>query len=266
MSIGEKTPPAKPNAASGTVSRALQVLTYVADADGPVSVKDVADTLGLAASTAHRLLNLLKDDGFVSGNPASRTYDIGPQFYRVAARLTNRVGLLNIARDAVRDIASRYDETVLFGLYLPGERAMSFVARGDGNKALTYRIEMNTPLSLVWGASGKALLAHLPDDEIARILSDEGPAPATGLHTPDFDTLMHELRAVRLNGFCISKGEKLPGALGVAAAVFGPSGVVGSLCMTSPAEHFGDHDVTKTGEEIADSASRLSHDLGAKRQ
>lgn len=264
MSNKEKTTREKLSANTGTVSRALQLLTYLADADGAVTVKDAAIALGLAASTTHRLLNLLKEDGFVSGNPANRSYDIGPQFYRVAARLTNRMGLVNLARDAVQDIAAQYNETVLFGLYLPNERAMSFAARGDGQKALTYRIEMNAPLSLVWGASGKALLAHLPEDEIARILSEEGPAPATGQNTPDFDSLIIELRAVRRNGFCISKGEKLPGALGIAAPVFGPDGVVGSLCLTSPAADLGDRNVTDLGEEIAARADRLSHDLGAK--
>lgn len=264
MSNDTKITREKASTNTGTVSRALQLLTYLADAEGSVTVKDAAKAVGLAVSTTHRLLNLLKEDGFVSGNPANRSYDIGPQFYRVAARITNRMGLVNIARDAVQDIAAQYNETILFGLYLPNERAISFAARADGKKALTYRVEMNTPLSLVWGASGKALLAHLPEDEIARILNEEGPAPVTGQKSPDFDKLIIELRSVRRNGFCISNGEKLPGALGVAAPVFGPGGVVGSICMTSPIADVGDRNVTLLGEEIAARAEQLSHDLGAK--
>lgn len=265
MTNKDKVIPEKTGATSGTVSRALQVLTYLADADEAVTVKEAAAALGLAASTTHRLLNLLKDDGFVSGNTANRSYDVGPQFYRIAARLTNRVGVVNIAQNTVQDMAAYYDETVLFGLYLPNERAMSFAARGDGKKALTYRIEMNTPISVVWGASGKALLAHLPEDEIAVILSQEGPAPATGRLPPDFDALVIELRAIRRNGFSVSISEKLPGARGIAAPVFGPDGVIGSLCLTSPADRVNDQDLTRIGEEIAATADRLSHDLGARR-
>ena len=51
---------------TGTVSRALQLLAVLAESNGPVTVKQVSEQMGLAPSTAHRLLNLLRKDDFVA--------------------------------------------------------------------------------------------------------------------------------------------------------------------------------------------------------
>src|SRR3546814_17953392 len=72
------------------------------------------------------------------------------------------------------------DLTVLLGRYVAADRALNFVYRADGNQRLTYQIDLHRPLSLYWGASGKAILALLPDDAIEHILRLEGASPASG--------------------------------------------------------------------------------------
>ena len=251
-----------PRAPAGTARRVLMMLAALADAEGAVSVRHVADRLGLAPSTAHRLLNLLVEGDFAAYDPRSATYGVGPQFYRVAARLLANVSPIAMARRLIADVARRYDETILFGLYLPAERALSFVARADGQKKLLYRVEMNVPLSLVWGASGKAALAWLPEAEIAAVLAQERPSPATGAPLPPPEALALALARVRAQGFAVSSGEKLPGALGIAAPVFGPQGLLGTLCLTMPRDRAPDADPAALGAEIARDAGALTTQLG----
>lgn len=250
---------------SGTAHRVLAMLTFLADNEGPVSVQRASEGLGMAASTTHRLLNLLKEEGFVTYVPASRSYEVGPQFQRVAAKISARTSIADLALHRARDIAARYDETTLFGVYLPRERAVSFAVRADGQKRLLYKVDMNTPLSLVWGASGKAILAFLDEDKVASILSDEGAAPATGAQRPALSVLREELRVIRRKGYAISDGEKLPHARGIAAPVFGPQGVIGSICLTSPRDRFR-HDPDAVGREVAKAAKSLSDDLGSTKE
>jgi DNA-binding IclR family transcriptional regulator len=162
------------NSTSGTVSRALQLLTVLADPSGAASVKHVAEQLQLAPSTAHHLLQLLCKDGFVEAAAEGRQYSIGPQSHRVAARVVSLVPPPDIAQSAIEAIADACDETVVFGLYLPMQGAVSFTARADGKQRLKYQIDMRTPLSLIWGASGKATLAYLPADAVHTIYSHGG--------------------------------------------------------------------------------------------
>ncbi|MDB5730971.1 MAG: hypothetical protein JWQ03_866 [Variovorax sp.] len=249
-------------AGTGTVSRALALLTLLADAGGTVTVKHAGDIMQVPPSTAHRMLQLLRKEGFVDAG-AGGQYGIGPQLYRVAARVLAGKSPVAVAQPVIEAIAEAFNETVLFGLYLPTEGAVSFAARADGQQKLKYQIDMLTPLSLVWGASGKSILAFLPSEEIARILAAEGPSPATGAQPPVARRLADELEQVRERGWAVSESEKLPDARGVAAPVFGPAGVIGCICLTSPKARMPHASVDAIGMEVAQRAKALSHDLGA---
>ena len=247
---------------TGTVERVMALMAMLADGEGSVSVRGVGQELRLAPSTTHRLLNLLVDGGFASFDPRSSTYGVGPELYRVSARIAASISPGVIARDAIQDLARRYDETVLFSLLLQTAGRIAFIERADGQKKLQYRIEMNTPLSLVWGASGKAALAFLPQEEVRRILAGEGPSPTTGQSLPDAAALEHELATIRRKMFCVSHGEKLPGALGIAAPVFGPTGILGTICMTMPQERAPKVSADELGAEMVTVARALTFQLG----
>ena len=144
---------------------------------------------------------------------------------------------------------------------------MSFVAKVEGSHALQYRINMHQRLPLLWGASGKSILAYLPDSTVNRILETGGPSPASQLEPPTSESLWEELEVVRANEYAASNGEKLPGARGVAAPVFGPKGVIGSLIVTGPYERMKTQEQRGLAAAVVASASELSATLsGASTQ
>ena len=247
---------------TGTVRRALGLLTLLADAGGTVGVKQVGETMGVPPSTAHRLLQLLRKEGFVDAT-AGGQYGVGAQFYRVAARVVAGKSATAVALPAIAAVAAEFNETVLFGLYLPTAGALSFAARADGTHKLKYEIDLHTPVSLVWGASGKAVLAFLPDDVVAAILAATGRSPATGAPPPPLPELLEALRRVRELGWAVSESEKLPDARGIAAPVFGPAGVLGCLTLTSPKTRMPHASVEAIGQTLRARAQALSRDLGA---
>jgi DNA-binding IclR family transcriptional regulator len=247
---------------TGTVSRALQLLAVLADAHGEVSIKYVAETMGLAPSTAHRLLQLLRKEGFVQSRPGSRNYTIGTQFYRVAARVLGTVTVPDVAREFIERIAAKFDETVLFGLYMAAQHAVSFAARADGMQMLRYQIELHQPLPLIWGASGKSILAFLQPDEVAATLAAALPSPVTRERPPGLDELTAELQTIRSCGYAVSESEKLPDARGIAAPVFGPGGVIGCVCLTSPKARMPHGSIEEIGLELVGHANELSRVLG----
>lgn len=249
---------------TGTVSRAMRLLTLFADAGEPVTIKYISDRTGLAPSTAHRLLGLLKDEGFVVDVLATRSYAIGPQFYRVSARVMSSASQMDFIARVLEDLCETYNETVLFGQYLPSEGSMSFAIRRDGNQKLLYQIEMHKPLSLVWGASGRSILAHLPESTVAEILARETAAPGNGEVPPTLDVLMSDLRDIKNAEYCVTYGQKLPGSRGIATPLFDQSGIIGSLCLTAPETRQRDVDADAIGRDLVANARKISHALGAK--
>ncbi|WP_288251495.1 IclR family transcriptional regulator [uncultured Hydrogenophaga sp.] len=248
---------------TGTVSRALHLLTFLADSSGPVTVKQVGEHLKVPPSTAHRLLNLLATESFVDivGNGL---YGIGSRFYRVAALVSRHLSPVSVAQPIIEQLAAKYNETVLLGQYVAAERAMVFSVRADGSQKLTYQIDLHRPLSLYWGASGKSILAFLSEDVIKAVLQNEGHSPATGAAPPSLAQGLSELQLVRERGWAVSDGQKLPGARGVAAPIFGSAGVIGCLCLTSPRERLAHADVDAIGKDVMDNAQNISSLLGGR--
>jgi DNA-binding IclR family transcriptional regulator len=68
--------------------------------------------------------------------------------------------------------------------------------------------------------------------------------------------------AVRARGWILTKGEKLPGAVGTSAPVFGPAGIVGSITVTIPEVRFEAGTGPRVRELVVESAARISAVLG----
>lgn len=129
----------------------LQLLTLLADSGGTLGVKHIADAMQLPPSTVHRLLQLLRQDGFVQSSSESRQYAVGPQFHGISGRVASMLKPADVAQPFLDRLASVFVEAVRFGVYLPEQGRMSFLARADGKQRLKYHIDMFVPASLIWG-------------------------------------------------------------------------------------------------------------------
>jgi DNA-binding IclR family transcriptional regulator len=251
------------SSAEGPVRRTIRLMTAIADAGGPVTIQSLAQRLELPPSTVHRLLQVLRDEGLVERHSRRAEYRIGPGWYRMAARVVEGMDAVQLARPVVRRVGETAGEACLFGLYLAREHALTFVVRHRSPHPLGYRVTMNEPLALAWGASGKAILAHLPDPTIAEVLAGLGPSPAAGVDAEP-NALQEELTRLRSEPYVISHGERLPGAVGIAAPVFDAGArVVGSICLTIPEARFDRDKTGSLGELVRREADALSAALGA---
>ncbi|MEU1984596.1 IclR family transcriptional regulator [Nocardia sp. NPDC019395] len=257
------------NSAAGTVKRTVRMLAALADLGGEAGVGKIADHMTLPASTVHRLLKILTEEGVVVRDPDTHNYSIGAELYRISSRVTAQVDITAIVRPYLEDVANAFDETVIFGIYMPANKALSFTARADGAQLLRYRIELHRPLSLVWGASGKAVLAQLDSATVADVLEHErglaggGRAPGSAAELPTLDELERDLQAVRAAGYAISEGEKLPQARGIGTPVFDARGVVGSITLTSPKDRLPHGEISTIAAALIDAARSISRDLGS---
>lgn len=249
----------------GTVARAIRLLVAVVDADGPATVQYLAERVDLAPSTTHRLLALLAEEGMVAHDPVRRTYSVGAEAYRMAARTVASVGLDAIVAPLLNALATRFDESVLFGLYSPATATLAFIGRADGDHSLQYRIEMNTPTSLVRGASGKAVTAHLDPAAVEAAVAAELRQAADPAAVPTAADLGPTLQQIRTQGYAESSGEKLPEARGVAVPVFGPAGVAGSLTLTHPKDRMPHGELDDIVSGLKEAADQIGRYLGREK-
>lgn len=257
------TAPARPVADTGTVARVALLLRLIVEQQGPFTLTDIAQASNLPAPTVHRLLDLLTQQGLVAHAKSQRSYRVGTELYRIASLVRVNVPLNQIVQPILADAAQECDETCYFALYLPAQLAVMYESRVDSSHSLDYRVEFNRPMSLLWGSSGRAILAFLPPERIQAAIEQERRFSRDG-RVPDETRLMAELKRIREQGYAYSRGQRVPGAVGVLAPVFDQTGTIyGSLGFTVPEQRFREDKLPQFIASATRHAAQLSNALGA---
>lgn len=248
--------------AAGTVGRVMQLLACLAEADGPVSIKFLCQSLKLPASTVHRLLGLLGNEGIVERSADRPSYAAGLELVRIASLLAAKVRIVDIAKPFVHAVVQDCDETCCLIQYVPAQRKVMALHAEFSSHPLRYRIDLFQPHSLLWGATGRAVLAFLEADEIDAALADNDASPGTGA-LPSPKALLAELSDIRSRGYAITFGQKIAGAVGIATPLFNSERrVIGSLCLTIPETRFNKKAQLRLSQILIQRAGELNRTLG----
>ena len=249
--------------ASGTVARVVRLLRCIAESDGDLSVKSLAASLRLPPSTVHRQLQLLAQSGIVERGGASHSYRAGRELFRIASLVVQQFDAGQAVRPVIESLRDATGETCFFTMYLPAAREATVIEVARAPHPLRYQVERFTHIPLAWGALGRSILAHLPAEDVARILADAGPASATGRRLPAARTLRAELSRIARQGYAMSRGHNIAGAVGFASAVLDAAGgVVGSIGLTMPESRLTPAHAARFPDLVASHARRLSDTLG----
>ncbi len=220
------------------LARGIEILTLMIDGgEQSYGVRELAGRLGVSASTAHRLLSDLEELGMVSRSPAAN-YRLGMEFLRLAWTASARFPLRDAAADVLADLVARSGESSFFGLYNEQRRQMMFAVSVESSHSLRYTVPQGVWLPLHAGASGLAILAFLPAEVQAEI-AHGGLDALTERTLVDAGQLAERLARIRRDGYAISHGERITGAIAIAAPVMGPVGaVIGDIGITIPESRF----------------------------
>ena len=247
---------------SGTVARITLLLRVLAEADGDCSLSEIAERMKLPASTTHRLLNLLLEQGFVERGDANRTYRAGMEFLRLGGLVVSRSELTEVAQSFMRAVVDACDETVMLSVFVPRTLVCMITKVIYGSHPLRYEAQLYEPTSLAWGATGRGILAFLPAAVIDAVLAKEEPSPGTGKKMGKASSIKTELALIAEQGYAHSRGQKVQGAVGLSAPVFNVGGVIGALCMTIPESRYVDSKQPRLVRQLTEQAARFSSALG----
>ena len=225
--------------AVGTVERVVCLMRALAEAGGDINIKRLSEQLSLPASTIHRLLGLLLDLGIVERGRQSYSYKAGVEFYRIGALVVGQNSLRDMALPFMERVVAGCGEVCLLMRYMKAMRRIMPEQAVETPHPLRYQVDMYEPLSILWGASGRSVLAFLRQAEIEAVHAEGESSPIGGRPAPTADELYAQLAEIRATGYAISFGEKFAGAVGLGAPVFDADGtVLGSLCVTVPQIRF----------------------------
>ncbi len=254
------------NAERNPIQKALKVLAYlIQSTTAETGVRDLAAALRISPSSAHRLLGALADEGLVQQLPSSGRYVLGLEMLRLANIASARVPVRDAALRRMRALVDLCNETALLGVYDYGRQQMMFSTSVESGHSLRYAIELNKWLPVHAGASGLAILAFLEEEEIRSIIERTRLPALTDQTITEVHRLHTELAAIRQRGYAITRGQRIPGAVGLSAPIFGSDGrVLGDVCLTIPQQRFEPASVTHIARLLTDCAAGITSDTGGK--
>jgi len=223
-----------------------------------VRLSDASEHLGVAHSTAHRLMAMLAYHGFVRQEPVSRAYVAGPALVEIGLAAVRQLDIRRHARPVLESLAGSLGETVHLAV-LEGSN-VRYLDAVESSRALRVASRTGSALAANCTASGKALLADLPDQEVSALFA--GQKSLTALSARSITTrsgLLAELRVVRPRGCAINLEESEEGVASVAVPVPGPRNVpVAALVVSAPVSRMTDETARAIGERLRDEATRLA--------
>lgn len=243
-----------------SVNNALRLLLLFRS-QSRVRLSEASEYLGVAHSTAHRLLAMLAYHGFVGQEQDSRTYVAGPALVEIGLAAVRQLDIRRHARPVLEHLADSLGETVHLAV-LEGSN-VRYLDAVESSRALRVASRTGSVLAASCTASGKALLAQLPDAEVRAMFADSAALPRlTPRSITSRSRLLAELRTVREAGCAVNHEESEEGVASVAIAVRGRQHVpVAALAVSAPVSRMTEQAAEKIKNELREQAAWLEGQL-----
>jgi len=194
---------------------------------GTASIEEVAESVGIGTSTAHRHLTTLHERGYVVRE--ENEYELSLRFLTHGGRRRETLPANEQIHRKVRQLSKDTSERVQFITEEHGDRVYMYTHAGPDAVKTDATIGKRGPLHV--SAAGKAILANLPTDRQKQILDDTVP-PATDERA----ALDEELETIRERGYAFNDQESTSGlrAVGVPVRCENET-VLGAISVSGPA-------------------------------
>lgn len=207
-----------------SVERALLLVEIMAASSEPLPLQDLARRSDLNTSTCHHLIATLVGRGYVLHAGRNRGYMLSSKLHELAELGSNEIDLIDFVRPDLAALAERLCEGVQMAVLR--DSALLTQLRLGGDPDLKEPDEVKKMSASHATATGKAILAWLPEAEMARVISENGLVAYTDNTITSLSGFIEELRHIRRNGFSIDNEELQDGVICCGAALRDEKGAV----------------------------------------
>ena len=248
----------RPPYAIESVDNALRILQALRDS-GRVRVSELAAELGIARSTAHRLLAMLVYRDFAV-QAEDRSYLPGPALSAQPLRGEPAQRLRQVLRPHMEALCDQVSETVNLMVRLGSQTR--FLHTVESTQILRVGDRQGTILPAWKTSGGKALLAELPDAQLGALLRAAAGRPPDGITNGEHRSLVSELRRVREQGYAENIEETESGVCAVGVCVRDPAGeALAALSVAAPSVRYTPDRARLFIRELRTSVSRAETDI-----
>ena len=251
---------AKEQTASSSLENALRLLNLFTIDEPEWSISDMAQELGIANSTVHRLLNTLLAEGFVSKDPRTRQYRLGSSVLALGHLVQSRLKLGQIAYPALQRLVDLSNETAHIGILK--DYSVIYLTKVECSHPIRLLSHVGRRNDAHCTSTGQVLLAYLPPSKLEAYLQS-GPFRAYTKRTiTDPEKLRELLAKVKQQGYAVSVEELHEGVSSIAAPVTNPAGeAIAAVNLAGPTQRMNGASLVRLVKLVREAAEEVSRRL-----
>lgn len=200
-----------------SILKAFQIIEAL-DRFGELSIGQLSQALSMDKATVHRLINTIKEAGYIVQNPYTKKYSNSIKLFTIGNHIIERTSVKEIARPYIEAVAEETKETV--NLSMHSGNNIVYVDKIESESAIKVGIKVGTALPMYCTGMGKAILAFLPEEIQNEILDHTNFQKCTAKTVTSKKGLLNQLKLVKQNGYAKDGEEYVDGLISFAAPIF----------------------------------------------
>lgn len=238
------------------VERALDVLMCFTNQTPELTMTQISDLIGINKSTVHRLLATLEGKRFVERDAVTGVYKPGIRLLQMAYLTMENNDLRRLAAPFLHNLCNQFRENVNLSI-LDGADVV-YVDAIESSQRVKLAAAPGQRLPAFCTASGKAILAFLPEENIKHILERGMPGYTQNTLTSP-ELFFENIRQVRELGFAISIQEFEDGINAIAAPICNQP--IASISIAGPAYRLTRERMLEIGPDLLVTAKNIAMEV-----
>lgn len=244
-----------------SVAKALRLIEIITL--GPkngFSLTELAKEINVSKSSALALLRTLVDAGYLRTKSPGPRYLPGMALLRLGDQSRVTQPLDQIAQSYIHHLAQETGLTIRVAINDGGHPV--FIARADAPGSIRFHTLLGVRELPQVSSAGKAILATLTDEEIRRVISENGFVARTKSTHMTMPSLMRDIAKIRERKYAIDDSEDVDGVFCVGAAFFDHLGeCAGAISATGIKTPAREKKVGVIGNLLIRNAEAITRDL-----
>jgi DNA-binding IclR family transcriptional regulator len=238
------------------VERALDVLLCFSSQTPTLTMTQISERVGINKSTVHRLLATLETKRFVDRDPVTGIYRPGLRLLQMAFLTLEHNDLRRMASPFLHNLCDQHRENVNLAV-LDGTDVI-YLDAIESPQRVKLAAAPGERLPAFCTASGKAILAFLPEDVVKSIL-EHGMPKRTATTVVTQEDFFKDVSQIREQGFAISKQEYEEGINAVAAPICNHP--IASISIAGPAYRLTLERMLEIGPHLVAAANKIAGEV-----
>jgi DNA-binding IclR family transcriptional regulator len=218
MKTAERPPDNDPATGTQLLDRTVGVIKLLGEfGEKGARMSEIAESLGLKTSTAHRIVTALERHGLIERERATKCYRLGLALFALGATAADGTGLRKLCRPALLRLAGETGDTV----FLMARSGLNVVCvdRQEGSYVLdSLTGHIGGQIHMGVGPASQAIMAFLPEDEAEAIIEANAPLYIR-YHGLNADKVRSQLPQIRAQHYALDHGELVAGISALAVPI-----------------------------------------------